>query len=299
MKALALALWYFFEEAAHHLMANRVMTGLAVATTAVAFFIMGLLLLFNQTAAEGLRLWAQRAQVNLFLDDALTPSETAALVETLSERPDVEAVRAIGKREAVRHLESLFPGLRESLSLLEANPLPASIEVTLRPEHGTPDSVRRFVEAGRALPGVTDLQYDLPWMERVERALWWTRFLGYALASVFMLSTAFTLSNVVRITIYARRDEIAIMRVVGATHAFIKGPFLLEAAAEGVAGAVLGLAALYGVHQVASLGLSRLPWAGGMALDFLSAGSVAALAAAAAAMGMVGSLLALRRLPAV
>jgi cell division transport system permease protein len=280
-------------------MANRVMTGLAVATTAVAFFITGLLLLFNQTAAEGLRIWAQRAQVNFFLDDALTPSETAALVETLSERPDVETVRAIGKNDAVLQLETLFPGLRESLSLLEANPLPASLEVTLRPEYGTPESVRRFVEEGRALPGVTDLQYDLPWMERVERALWWARYLGYALASVFLISTAFTLSNVVRITVYARRDEIAIMRVVGATNSFIKGPFLLEAAAEGAAGAVLGLAALYGVHQVASLGLSRLPWAGAVAHDFLSAGSVAALAAAAAAMGMVGSFLALRRLPAV
>src|SRR5262249_61987512 len=118
------------------------------------------------------------------------------------------------------------PGVRPAA---RANtPPPASLEVTLKPGHQSPEEVSRLVHAYEHAPGVEEVQYDLLWIQRLATAVRLMRGVGAFLGGILVLAGVFTISNVIRLTLYARQDELDIMRLVGATRAYVKGPFVVE-----------------------------------------------------------------------
>jgi cell division transport system permease protein len=289
---------YCAEESLRNLWANRVMTLLSVATIAVAFFVWGLMLLGQANAESALRAWAQRVRVNLFLDESLAEEEKAgALLAALRAMPEVESARYVSKDEALEQMRALYPGIEQSLALLEHNPLPPGVELVLKAEHGKPEDVRRFASQSAVLAGVREVQYDLQWVEKAQRLFARLRLAGLAAGLIFLAATAFTLYNVVRLTVYSRQEEIAIMEVVGAPGAYVRGPFLLEATLAGAAGAALALAVLIAGYWILHESVAHLPWAEVWRPVFLTPRAQGMLLGAGAAMGLLGSILALRRLP--
>jgi cell division transport system permease protein len=109
---------------------------------------------------------------------------------------------------------------------LGENPFPASLELTLRADRQSPAEVERMAKAFTGVPGVREIQYDLLWIERLATGVRLVRGVGAFLGGILVLAGIFTISNVIRLTIYAREDELDIMRLVGATRADVRGPFV-------------------------------------------------------------------------
>ncbi|MGH9866709.1 MAG: cell division protein FtsX [Candidatus Polarisedimenticolia bacterium] len=242
-----------------------------------------------------------RVQINAYLADRAvkgSPAEVERLVESLRSAPDVREVRYVSREEALAIFREAFPDLAGSVASLSENPFPASIEVALR---GMGDERRRrtrdLLQSLAASPLVESVQDNDEEARRVLGVLTFVSRLGFGLGLVLAAASVFIIFNVIRLTIVARRDEIAIMRLVGATPRFIRGPFLAEGMLQGVGGALAAMALLYAGHLALSdyAARSSNQLAATLSARFLPWPTILWLAAGGLLIGLVGSALSLRR----
>lgn len=244
--ALLRALAYFFHEAATSLWRSRLLNVLSVGTIAVSLFVLGSFLTVAGSLNEVVARWTQKVQVTFFLRDDVSDTVRQALADRLRDDAAVESVTAVSREEALQRFRALFRDLASLPDDLGQNPFPASLEATLRPGHHTPAEVSRLAQAYGRSAGVEEVQYDLVWIERLGNAVRLLRGLGWFLGGLLTLAGVFTISNVIRLTVYARQDELDIMRLVGATQAYVKGPFVAEGMLVGGLGGLLALVLLWG-----------------------------------------------------
>jgi cell division transport system permease protein len=245
--------------------------------------------------------WASRVQLTLYLDPAMTPGQQETLRDLLSKSPEVDSFDFVSKEAAVSRFRSYFPELEALPDLLETNPLPASFEVSVAADYRAPEKVRALAKRLDAVSGVAEVDYDLLWIERLSSIVGLVRVLGLAVGAALVLASVFTIFNVIKLTVYGRQDEIGIMRLVGATHAYIRGPFLVEGILQGGLGGLLALAFLYLSHEFllreALQSFQLLP-----ASDWLHVVPPAAwlfIVAGGMLVGLLGSLLSVRKFLAV
>ncbi len=289
------ALAYFFQEAFTSLWRSLLMNALSVGTIAVSLFVLGAFLVVAGSLNEVVQRWTQKVQVIFYLDDGVEARVRDSLQNRLQEDPAVEAVDRVSRQQALERFHSLFRDLRSLPDDLGENPFPASLEVVLRSGHRSPAEVERLVRAFEKAPGVQEVQYDLLWIERLATGARLVRGVGAFLGGVLVLAGVFTISNVIRLTVYAREDELDIMRLVGATQAYVKGPFVTEGMIQGGLGGLLSVGFLWLAVRWLTQGLaagsdllSRAPLA-------LPPGLPAMLVLGGMVVGVVGSLVSLRR----
>jgi cell division transport system permease protein len=242
------ALGYSIEEAFVELWRNRLVNLVSIATIAVSLFILGIFLSVSANMNELMEGWASRVQLTLYLEDSLTKDQEAELRRILEKSPEVESFDFVSKEAAITRFRSYFPELEQLPDLLETNPLPASFEVSVAPPYRAPEQVRVLANRLGTVAGVAEVDYDLLWIERLSTIIELVRVLGVAIGAALVLASIFTIFNVIKLTVYGRQDEIGIMRLVGATHAYIRGPFLVEGILQGGLGGALALLFLYLTH---------------------------------------------------
>jgi cell division transport system permease protein len=289
------ALAYFFDEALTSLWRSRLVNALSVGTIAVSLFVLGAFLTVAGQLAEVVARWTQKVQVTFYLEDTIEPRIRTSLEDRLRDDPAVEALTPVTREEALARFRQLFKDLGTLPEDLGENPFPASIEATLKAGHQSPAEVQRLVTAFERAPGVEEIQYDLLWIERLGTAVRLVRGLGWFLGGILVLAGVFTISNVIRLTVYARQDELDIMRLVGATQAYVKGPFVVEGLVQGGLGGALAVLLLWSALRVFSRDVLA-------ASDLLGRSSVglpldvsAVLVLGGMAVGVVGSLVSLGR----
>jgi len=273
--------------------------GLAsVCTIAVAFLIVGIFLLLTQNLGAALAQWREQYQVTVFLDDRITPEQLALLRKRIANEQAVRALAYISKDQGLRAFKQELQGREGLLEGLGENPIPASFQLRIREEHQTPQALRQLAASLGRLEGVEEVQYGQEWVDRMAAALQVVRLIGLSVGIALGAASLLIVSNTVRLAIYARAEEIEILRLVGATKATIRLPFLLEGLIQGAVGAALALGLLYGAYWVT---LSKLQMGPGPVVglglgSFLPGAAAAALVGAGAALGAFGSLLSVGRL---
>jgi len=288
------ALRYAFDEATKSLWRGRQSGLLSTATIAVALFVLGLVLLATSNLERlGLE-WSSAAELSAYVDDAITPVQKAEIERVLAPGDIVSGYEYVSKAEALQRFKQIFADLSTTVDSLEANPLPASYEVRLRPSTHASDDVEALGGRLRMTPGVTDVRYDRQWLDRLMGAVRLVRTAGLVLGGILTFAAALTVANVVRLALYARRDEIEIMNLVGAPSVYVRGPFVVEGVLQGGIGALAALAALavvflavrsrYLVPVAAALNLSSI--------RFLSAGLCLMLLLGGMAVGCLGGMVA-------
>ena len=289
------ALGYFFEEAFTSLWRGRLINALSVATIAVSLFVTGAFLAVAGGLNQVVTRWTDRVQVIFYLEDGLEDRIRQSLADRLGDDPAVERLAYVSRAEALERFRALFTNLRNLPDDLGENPFPASIEVTVKAAHQSPQEVRRLVQSFEHAPGVEEVQYDLLWIERLATVVRLVRGVGGFLGGILVLAGVFTISNVIRLTVFARQDELDIMRLVGATRAYVKGPFVVEGMIQGGLGGALAVALLSAVAQLVTREAS-------MATEFLGPTAVLvptwlnlAIVAGGMTVGVVGSLVSLGR----
>jgi cell division transport system permease protein len=204
-------------------------------------------------------------------------------------------VELVSREQALERFRALFHDLRSLPEDLGDNPFPAAIEVTLKGDHQSPAEVQELVRDFEHAPGVEEAQYDLLWIERLSTAVRLVRGLGAFLGGILVLAGVFTISNVIRLTVYARQDELDIMRLVGATRAYVTGPFVVEGMIQGALGGAISVAMLWVAFRVLARDAVAASDLLGRAVVFLSPVVCVVIVLGGMAVGVVGSLISLGR----
>jgi len=295
------ALKYFIRESAHSLWRSKGANLLAVAIIASALFVFWAFLLAATNVQKAVSGWEESLEVTIFLDDGADDAQVAELKQEIQRCPLVQRVVYVSREEAGQRFREYFPGLRGAMADLDDNPFPASLEVSLTGDTGPQNLplLERYAEEWSANPAVEELQLDTRWLERVSAMAAVIRLVGTLFGGIISVAAALTTAAVIRLSLIGRREEIEIMRIVGATSAYIKGPYLFEGMMLGLLGALsaLGLMALAWQWFLHYLERTSAVLLGFLAVDFLSPVMMAGLLATGVFLGLAGSTLALVRFP--
>lgn len=292
------ALQYFLDEALASLRRGFRTALMAVLTIAVAFLVLGGFLVLTSNMERAFARWQEAAEFSIYLDDRATQDQRSAILKTAQESAQVAAVDFVSKEQALVRFKQSFGALAEATAEMPANPLPASVEVRLRPD-ADPAAVEALAAQVGTAPGVSDVRYDRMWIDRLTRAASLVRTWGLVLAALLVGAAALTVASVVRLAMVARRDEIHIMQLVGSPIAYIRGPFVMEGLIQGGLGAgvaLVGLWILFGMMR-----RSAASWFSGVggaidptSLGFLSLPMVVGLLVAGMGVGSLGGFIASR-----
>ncbi len=262
------------------------------ATIFVAIFATGLLAAALGGAERLLQGWAGEVRISVYLAPGANLEAAARAARALAPGRPVEAV------PAATALRRLADTLGEKAGLLEGvgpGALPDAVEVSA--PGLSLAGARELARALRGVPGAAEVDYGNAWLERLEAFVSRARLAAVVLFAALALATAVLVSNTLRLAVFARRDEIEIMKLVGATNGFVSAPFLIEGILQGLLGAGLAVLALLGLHLVVVPRLqAAVALAGSLTLrDTLPPPLVAGLVLGGGLVGLLGSALSVAR----
>ncbi len=263
------------------------LAALSAMSIALSLFVVGTFGLVAYNVSVTLSTVERRVEIVAYLRDDITASQLEILQNDVRSFPEVKDVIHVSKFEAMRNAMQQLEEFRDVFADLDVNPLPASIEIQLNPEYRDPTSVGRVAELIEIYPFVEDVRYGREWVDKIYQL----RRLGGAVAAIlgaaFAIVAILIIGTTVRMAVLARREEIVIMRLVGATDGFIRRPFLLEGFVTGLVGAVLALLLTYGAFRAVDVSLIDLQW---LPVTWVAAGTLGG-----ALLGLIASGAALRR----
>ena len=242
---------YAFDEAVASLWRGRRSSLLSTATIAIAMFVLGAFLVVTSNLERLAEEWSGAAEISVYLVDDISSDDRAAIERALTSDSSVVNVAFVPKDVALARFKQTFPDLAETLGAMDQNPLPASLDVRLRSTAAAQASVDALVDRMRTTSGVSDVRYDKDWLDRLLRGVRLLQLIGMALGSALILAAALTITNVVRLALNARRDELDIMHLVGAPQSYVRGPFVMEGALHGATGALAAVVILAAVFFAA------------------------------------------------
>jgi cell division transport system permease protein len=279
------------------LRASPITSAIATGTIALCLLLAGSFVLLLVNMERVLAHFGQEVRVSAYLSDDLPSEQQEALALRVQRMPGVESVAWVSKEAALERFRASPFGRASLLDGLDENPLPASLEIVLVPERRNREGLDALAKALAGLPGIEELGYGHEWVEGYSRAVRLVRGVALALGAVLALATLLIVANTIRLSVYARRDEIEILALVGAGRAFVAAPFLLEGLLEGAGGGLLALSGLaLGYHALSGTFGSGLELVLGNAQPvFFGPAEALGLVALGAALGALGSAAAVLR----
>lgn len=284
---------YFIAEVFRSLRRNNWMTFASIGTVTVSLFVLGvfLILVLNMNRLAGML--ESQVQISVYLEDHLTDREKRQLEYDITSLQGIDTVKYVDRDEAKTRLQERLGDQKYLLDALsDDNPLPDAFEVTVT----TPAVVESAASAISAMSGVEEAKYGQDVIEHLFDITRLMRIFGLVLMLLLGAATLFIIANTIRLTVFARRKEIAIMKYVGATDWFIRWPFLLEGIVLGCFGGIIAAVALRSFYAAMAAQiystlaffplLPQYPFMNYVTLAILGSGIV---------IGAIGSMISLKR----
>jgi cell division transport system permease protein len=282
---------HFVREAVANIRLNRTTTIIAVATTAFTLACFGVFLLLYLNLRSMATSLQSDFKVVVYVKDGTPTPGVSELQGLLKADPGVQALLYVSKEQALADFRAQFPEESHLLQGLGENPLPASFVVTLAPSYRSPDAVRRWAERLKSTPGVEQVQYSRDWIDNLTTIVGYLELAAVGIGTVLSAASVTIIASTIRLTLYARREEIEIMRLIGATAGFIKIPYLIEGAMLGAMGSAVSLVMLKGGFELfkARLGMPGRFLGIDSGVHFFSGQVAVAILVAGLLLGFVGS----------
>ncbi|HEX6161979.1 MAG TPA: ABC transporter permease [Vicinamibacterales bacterium] len=259
---------YSFAEAWISLLRSGRSALVSISTIAIAFATLGGFLLISVNVQGVLDQWLRAAEMSVYLHDNVSEADRAALEAFLRSQPAVAEVEYVSSARALERFRADFPELSDVTSGIGENPFPPALEIRLRTENGGDAAAEVLSREVAGRPGVSDIRYDRRWLSRLVGIVTSARLAASVAAGILMLGAAFTVAAVVRLSLYARRDELEIMQLVGAPFSYIRGPAIVEGLLLGGIGALVAFGAIAILYSM----LSR--WLGSDLAGFVGIGQL-------------------------
>ena len=287
-------LTFIFYEAITYLWRSRGLNILSVGAIMFAMFILGSFLFVGVNLKAITISWQEQIQFNVFLKENLSQSELQAVQVYLEESFFVDRVIFISKAEAKQRFEGDFEAYAEASMQLNENPFPASFQVSLMKGIGK-DSYEKLKTDLLVFAGIEDIYYDEEIFKRLNLLAGLIQAAGWFFGGIMIFSSIFTISNVLKLTFFTRREEVDIMKLVGASRSFIRGPFIVEGVLIGAIGACFGVLLVFFGHVSLSYYLKSHPefFVSSSNLMFLPLSWSLLLIFSGALSGLLGSLVSL------
>ena len=232
---------YFIQEVFRSLRRNNWMSFASIGTVAVSLFVLGVFLILVLNMNRMASMLESQVQISVYLQDDVKKSDRIDLQSDIEKMQGIDTVKFVDKDAAKERLSERLGDQKYLLDALgDKNPLPDSFEVTVK----TPEMVETAAKAIERMEGVESAKYGQDVVEHLFDITRLMRIFGLVLMLLLAGATIFIISNTIRLTVFARRKEIAIMKYVGATDWFIRWPFLMEGIVLGCIGGILSAIAL-------------------------------------------------------
>ncbi|MCL2526304.1 MAG: permease-like cell division protein FtsX [Coriobacteriia bacterium] len=255
---------YFISEAATSFRRNWVMTFGGIATIFLSLLLMGSALLMNSLVTDMVGDIESRINIQVWINDNAEDVDIDGLQTILQNTENVQSVHLVSKDEALQRFTYMTQDSPEIVEQLQGNPLPRSLEIELVDTQDI-DSVLTVIRNSEQFPLVADppadperaLSYGQGIVESLLSATQTARYAGIALVGILAVVSLIFINNTIRLAIYARRNELSIMRLVGASNGFIRAPFILEGILQALVGAILAILVLLAIKSFAFPGLQQ------------------------------------------
>ena len=278
---------YALREALAAYRRTPLLAALSVVAIAFALFVIGLFGLTAFNIRRAIEKVEEKVEIVAYLTDETTPAQLQGAQQEIRALPQVAALRHVTKTEALATAMAEMEEFKDVFSDLDNNPLPASFEVSMKPGSRSPEQVERVAKRIQAYPFVEDVRYGRDWLNTIYTLRRIAAGVAMVIGGAFALVAAIVIATAVRITVFARREEIGIMRLVGATDGFVQRPFLLEGLMSGLLGGVVAALLTYATYRVLGSTMFRVEW--------LPSEWIVMVVIAGTAFGLLSSLVAVRR----
>ncbi len=294
MNRVWMLVYIAFANAVRGIRTGSTTSSLAVLTIAIVLVLVGSAALLVHNMSGLLDEFGEDLQLTAYLEKSLAEDDLRLLATTVGGAPGVERVEIVTREQALERFERLAGGA-ELLAGLEENPLPASLEIHLLPEARTAEAIGILESSIDGLPGIDEIAHGQEWIEGYARALALIRGIATGIGLVLGLAALLIVANTIRLALYARRDELEILALVGASRTFVRVPFLLEGSLQGLLGGLIALLVIFGAYELLlpqiRYGLELV--LGRAELRFFTSAEAVRLVASGAGLGLLGSMTAL------
>jgi len=240
---------FYFSEALRSLSTNKATSIAAVIAMLVALLIVGVTAVgFLKAQSEGQRIQQDASVVKVFLKETASEAQVNALKADLDSNKNVDKTEFVSKERALTRAKKIFedsPGVMESIP---GNPFPASLEATLV----NPSKMDAVSKTVKGQPGVDEVKTGDENARKAIKVIQWGTGLFFAIGIGILIAATVLVANTIRLSIYSRRREIEVMKLVGASNGFVRMPFMIEGFLCGVVASVLAMGAVFGLVKILS-----------------------------------------------
>ena len=293
MKVLPMIIKY--KRAIQDILDHRFLNVVTIITIAISILIVSAFALFFVNANEIINSWKKGIRIMAYLKPDAPEIKIPELKQKIQHIGGIQDVRFISKKEAFQQLKKQMRRQSSLFENLKENPLPDAFEIRLIASFQNQEKVEMLATRLESLPQIDEVEYGQRWLGRFTNFFNLLRLTGYAMGGLFFMAALLIVANTIRLVLYSRREEIEIMRLVGATDSFIKAPFYIQGFIQGAFGGIIGLAALFVTFMFISLSVQQGLSPGLFTIRFLSPGAFCGIILGSTFVGWIGCYLSLKQ----
>ena len=237
---------YFLSETAVNLKRNLLMTIAAISTVAISLLLLGGAQILQLVVANVTSTWEGKVEVSVFLRNDVTEGELDGLRSDLAGMPEIETFSYVSKNQAYEEFKKIYADKPELYEVLPEDSLPASFRISLVDASDAEEVAARV----NGSPGIDEVNFGGATIRRLLQVNTLLRAVTLGMSAVLMLAAAALIANTIRLAIFARREEISIMKLVGATNWFIRIPFMFEGVFAALTGAIVSSIVVLGANEL-------------------------------------------------
>jgi cell division transport system permease protein len=285
----------FFKRALDDIFQNRFLNFVTIITISLAILIASAFILFFVNTSEIINSWKRGLRIMAYLKPGIPHADLTNLRGTIQSLDGVHTLQFISKQEALERLKAQMKHQSSLFENLSENPLPDSFEIRMTASTDSWQKIESLAAQIESLAPIEEVEYGRRWIGRFVRIVSLFRLTGYAMGALFFMATVFIVANTIRLVIYSRREEVEIMRLVGATDSFIKLPFYIEGLIQGGLGACIGLVLLFISFFLISSSIEQGFSPVLFRLQFLSSATIGGILLSSMLVGWLGCYISLKQ----
>jgi cell division transport system permease protein len=293
---MILRIWiYFFKSALINIINNRLIHMISMGTITISMLLLGSFMLLSVNLNNWIKEWGESLSISVYLKDGIDEKAKREIEKQLLNIKGAKIKGFISKEQAMIQLKESLGGQAGLLSGVKKNPLPSSFEFVFEDMDDFPIDPNNIKRSLEKMEGVDEVQYSEQWMERFKGVIFVFRVAGFIIGGLLCVAVLFIITNTIKLTIYSRRDEIEIYKLVGATDWFVKIPFLIEGAVQGIISGLVAFLILFSAYLIFSTKTVQIFSLPVIDIVFLSNKNAISIILLSLVLGLMGGLIAIGR----